>query len=80
MSRIIQISLLVMILLLAAGWFSDLFAQCPMCKTNLEGAMKVEENSVGAGINAGIMYLFTAPFLAAFTIGFLWFKESRKSK
>ncbi len=78
MQSIARTLTMLIIILLITALFTDAAAQCPMCKTNLEGAMKVEGSSIGNGINSGIMYLFAAPFLAAGTIGFLWYRESRK--
>lgn len=57
----------------------DVLSQCPMCKTNLEGAMQKEGNTVGAGINEGIMYLFVMPFICVGVVAYLWYRQSRLS-
>ena len=49
-------------------------AQCPMCRmsaeTNLKGG-----GSDAAGLNKGIIYLLTIPYILMGTIGYLWWKN-----
>lgn len=66
------------VLWLALGLFMPLMAQCPMCKANVEAAMRDPNNKVGSGLNAGILYLFVAPYLAAGIIGVLWYRNYRR--
>ncbi len=54
-------------------------AQCPMCKATVESAMKKDENTIGMGLNDGILYLLAAPYLVAATVGFLWYYNAKKS-
>jgi hypothetical protein len=53
-------------------------AQCPMCKAVAMSAQK--ESGSNYTLNQGILYLFAIPYLALFTIGFIWYKRSKKYK
>jgi hypothetical protein len=57
-------------------------AQCPMCKASLESNQKGKETTqtYGKGINMGILFLLVIPYLAAGTIGFVYYKNYRKRK
>lgn len=56
------------------------FAQCAMCRATLETNVSngAEENLAGT-LNLGIIYLFAAPYVLVAVIGYLWYKQSRKS-
>lgn len=62
------------ILILQTDWA---FAQCPMCRAAAEANIK-EGGKHALGLNAGILYLFVAPYLIVATIGFLWWRNHRK--
>lgn len=53
------------------------FAQCPMCRAAAEANIK-EGGRHALGLNAGIMYLFIAPYAIVATLGFLWWRNNRK--
>ncbi|GGZ28182.1 hypothetical protein GCM10007049_21390 [Echinicola pacifica] len=55
-------------------------AQCAMCRASVENNVANGDTTVGASLNMGILYLFVAPYLLAAIIGFLWYRNSRKSK
>jgi hypothetical protein len=55
-------------------------AQCPMCKTAVESSLKDKENTKGRGLNNGILYLLSLPYLVAGTMGVIWFRNTRKKK
>ncbi|PSJ73632.1 hypothetical protein C7N43_28205 [Sphingobacteriales bacterium UPWRP_1] len=61
-------------LILQTDWA---FAQCPMCRAAAEANIK-EGGKHALGLNAGILYLFVAPYLIVATIGFLWWRNHRK--
>jgi len=54
------------------------FAQCPMCKAAADANWK-EGGKHGAGLNAGILYLFITPYLIVMTVGLLWWWNNRKA-
>jgi uncharacterized protein YbaR (Trm112 family) len=65
-------------LLLVAQPVVSVKAQCPMCKTSLEANRKDSQNSVGQGINQGILYLLAMPFLLLGTVGGLYWHRHRR--
>jgi hypothetical protein len=56
---------------------SATFAQCAMCRTSLENNFSNGSPGIAAGINTGILYLLAMPYLAAVTIGYLWYKRTK---
>lgn len=67
-----------LILTLMMVGLAEISAQCPMCKATVESAMKKDENTIGMGLNDGILYLLAAPYLVAATVGFLWYWNVKK--
>ena len=67
------IVLCVIFLMLSSG----LDAQCPMCRlsaeTNLENG-----GTEGLGLNRGILYMLSLPYLLVFTLGFLWYRNRNR--
>lgn len=53
-------------------------AQCPMCRSSVESAMKDEGNTKGLGLNDGILYLLAVPYLAVAVIGGVWYVKKRR--
>ncbi len=55
----------------------ELPAQCPMCKlsaeTNLQGG-----GTAGRGLNKGILYLLSMPYLIFGFLGYTWYKNRKK--
>lgn len=71
------------LLLVFAG--TDAYSQCAMCRATVEsnvgtgkGHNHEPESEVGSGLNTGILYLMIIPYLLIGTVGFLWYKNSRK--
>ncbi len=56
---------------------NELFAQCAMCRTQIENNVSNGDVSLAAGLNTGIMYLFFTPYIAIATLIFLWFRNSK---
>ncbi|MFD3002284.1 hypothetical protein ACFS7Z_18075 [Pontibacter toksunensis] len=71
------------LMLVFAG--TDAYSQCAMCRATVEsnvgtgkGHNHEPESDVGSGLNTGILYLMVIPYLLIGTVGFLWYKNSRK--
>lgn len=58
---------------------AELDAQCAMCKASLESNLNGEE-SVGGGINDGILYIMSLPYILFVTVGFLLYKHYKKTQ
>lgn len=67
------------IFLLLALISVEISAQCPMCKIGAESNLK-NGGSAGAGLNTGILYMLVLPYLLVATIGFVWWKNRKKSE
>ena len=58
---------------------STTFAQCAMCKTSVESNLKTG-GSIGAGLNTGILYLMTIPYLILIIGGYFFFRKPIDAK
>jgi len=58
------------------------YSQCAMCKASLETKVgDADYVGVGAGINAGVLYLMVVPYLLlVFVVLLLRYKKKQKSK
>jgi hypothetical protein len=70
---------IVLTLLLVAVTPMVSLAQCAMCRTQLENNVSNGEAGIAAGINMGILYLLSMPYLIALVLGYFWYKTSRKN-
>lgn len=60
---------------------SNLSAQCPMCKTALNSNLQQKGKPVvGKGINNGILFLLSMPYVLVGAAGFVWYKNNRRKK
>jgi len=57
----------------------DTWAQCAMCRGSVESSMGNGRNNVGVGLNTGIMFLFVMPYLLVAVIGYMWYRNSKKT-
>lgn len=57
---------------------SSAAAQCAMCRATLENNVSNGDIGIAAGINAGILYLFVAPYLAVGVIAWFWYRNSKR--
>lgn len=75
--KTLRIVLLSFILIFSGLSSNQVSAQCAMCTLNAENSVQ-NGNTVGNGLNRGILYLLAAPYLAIAGIGFLWYKKYRR--
>ena len=57
----------------------DSIAQCAMCRTQLENNVSNGNAGIAAGINTGILYLLSMPYLIVLVLGYFWLKTSRRN-
>ncbi|MCR5888979.1 hypothetical protein LRS06_14625 [Hymenobacter sp. J193] len=55
-------------------------AQCTMCKTQVEASRSDKDGYDTSGLNKGILYLMTIPYLLIGTVGFWWYRNNKKKK
>lgn len=73
--RLLFSSLFLFLLLLGP----DLLAQCPMCRASAETNLQ-EGGTEARGLNAGILYLLSAPYLLAGLLGYYWWNNRRNAQ
>ena len=54
-------------------------AQCAMCRATIE-ANAANSSKYGVGLNTGILYLMTVPYVAASILGYLWYRNAKLKK
>lgn len=67
----------VLLILVCLPLGMDLIAQCPMCRMAAESNLD-NGGTEGRGLNTGILYLFSMPYLIAGILGFIWWKNKIK--
>jgi hypothetical protein len=55
-------------------------AQCSMCKTQVESARNEKGEYDTSGLNSGILYLMTVPYILIGTVGYFWYRHSHQPK
>ncbi len=65
-----------LILIAVIALFSpEIKAQCAMCKAVAESNIENKANNIGQGLNTGILYLMTIPYIIIGSIFFFSFKK-----
>jgi hypothetical protein len=54
----------------------EAIAQCPMCRMSLESNLK-NGGTAGSGMNAGILFLLSTPYLLVGGIAYVWFRNKK---
>lgn len=71
------LSILALALTLSLGTSTPVQAQCPMCRMSAESNLK-NGGTDGRGLNKGILFMLSMPYLVVGAIGFIWWKNRRK--
>lgn len=77
--KIVRTVIPVIMIVMLSTIVSDVLAQCPMCRSAVESAMQNEGNKTGAGLNDGIVYLLSIPYLAVIVTGGIWYYHRKRS-
>ena len=77
-TRVIAVFIIIVILIFISP-FSELVAQCPMCKIAAESNLE-NGGTAGKGLNQGIMWMFSMPYIMVGLIGFLWYRNKRSEE
>lgn len=51
-------------------------AQCIMCKAQVEAAKAERDDYDVTGLNKGIVYMMTVPYLLMGAVGFFWYRRT----
>lgn len=57
----------------------DMMAQCPMCKIAAESNLE-NGGTAGKGLNNGILYMLSLPYVLIGVLGFVWYKNRKKAE
>ncbi len=55
---------------------NEMSAQCPMCRMAAESNLE-NGGTAGTGLNTGILYMLTLPYLLVGVIAFVWYKNRK---
>ena len=72
-------SLFALAFVLNMATVNDVQAQCPMCKLSAEQNLK-DGGTAGKGLNTGILYMFSAPYLLVGGIAYFWWINRKKEE
>ncbi len=56
------------------------YSQCSMCRAVAESGVKDEATKVGRGLNSGILYLLSTPYILGGVAFFIWRKNRKKDQ
>lgn len=71
---IAKVALLVLIIIMIGTYAAE--AQCPMCRMSAETNLK-SGGTAAAGLNKGIVYLLSLPYILVSLVGYLWWRNRR---
>jgi len=69
-----KIALLVLVIMIIGTYVAE--AQCPMCRMSAESNLK-NGGTAAAGLNKGIVYLLSVPYILVSLVGYLWWRNRR---
>ncbi|MCK6617730.1 MAG: hypothetical protein L6Q51_08800 [Cyclobacteriaceae bacterium] len=69
----------VLLILFTLIYSVNAFSQCAMCRSTLENNISNGNVGIAAGINTGILYLLSLPYLAVMVLGYLWYRNSKRN-
>jgi hypothetical protein len=69
----------ILTLALTLSCVSESAAQCPMCKMSLASNLQ-NGGAQGRGMNAGIFLLLATPYLLVGGIGYVWWRNRKKTE
>ena len=65
-----------LILIMVALPFAEVISQCPMCRMAAESNLE-HGGTEGKGLNTGILYMLSLPYLLVLTIGIIWYRNRK---
>ncbi|WP_448518279.1 hypothetical protein [Rhodoflexus sp.] len=55
-------------------------AQCAMCRATVENNISTGANRIGSGLNTGILYLMSIPYVLFLGIAYFWYRHSKEQR
>lgn len=78
-NKLIKIASLLALVLTLSLPATEVKAQCPMCRMSAESNLK-NGGTAGKGLNAGILYMLSLPYVIVGTVGYLWWRNRLKEE
>lgn len=72
--KILTISLVLIMIFIISP---EIWAQCPMCKMTAESNL-ANGGTAGKGLNIGILFMLSLPYLIVGSIGYAWWRNNRR--
>jgi hypothetical protein len=72
----ISLGLVALVVLLSSLLPLAARAQCVMCKSQVEAARAENDDFSPAGLNKGIVYMMTIPYILMGAIGYAWYRRT----
>ena len=69
--------IVVVVLFIIVSFVPDIMAQCPMCRLTAETNLQ-EGGGAGRGLNKGILYLLSMPYLIFGFLGYTWYRNRKR--
>lgn len=73
------LTVFILSLTLSVATTSEVAAQCPMCKMGAESNLK-NGGTAGRGLNNGILYMLSMPYLLVAAGAYIWYRNSRREE
>ena len=77
MTKVVSRVLLIVLICLVV--IVEIDAQCPMCRMAAESNL-ANGGSEGKGLNKGILYMLSMPYILVSTVGIIWWRNNRAVK
>ncbi|NDG46895.1 MAG: hypothetical protein EBY37_07305 [Flavobacteriia bacterium] len=75
LNKILFVIVLIAVLIVALS--PELLAQCPMCRMSAESNLE-NGGTEGRGLNNGILYMLSLPYLLVATLGYIWYRNRNR--
>jgi len=75
LNKILFVIVLIAALIVALS--PELSAQCPMCRMSAESNLE-NGGTEGRGLNNGILYMLSLPYLLVATLGYIWYRNRNR--
>ncbi|UYZ59285.1 hypothetical protein [Hymenobacter latericus] len=80
MKKVLFAVLPVLFVLLLSLAPQTIYAQCTLCKNNVESARTDKDGYDISGLNKGILYMMAAPYVMGGLVGFFWYRNVRRKR
>ena len=73
----VHLSAFLILVIMLLVMLPEMDAQCPMCRMSAESNLE-HGGSMGKGLNKGILYMLSLPYLLVASLGIIWYRNRKK--